>query len=132
MEARRPSDRRIGQRKALTPVKIDWRVADPAKKRKWRSAPAPETGWVVDVSVTGAAIEAPRAEDLYLGQKVRIGLGDLLGIVIVRRAVPSTVDRMAHYGVEFLELDPDLADVLRSLLEEDRPAGLEDFWQRAR
>jgi hypothetical protein len=131
MEDPRPPDRRIGQRKPLTPLKIEWRAPDPAKKRKWK-APATQTGWVVDVSVTGAAIEAPRADDLFQGQKVRVALGDLTGVVIIRRAVPSTVERMAHYGVEFIDLDPGLADILRSMLESDRPEGLEEFWQRAR
>ena len=130
----RPPDRRIGQRKEMTPVKIAWRVPDPAKKKRWRSssASAAEAAWIVDVSVTGAAIEAPRADDLFLGQRVRIALGDLLGTVVIRRAQPSTVDRMARYGVEFTDLEPELAAALRRLLEEDRPAGLEELWQRAR
>jgi len=119
----------------MTPVKIAWRVPDPAKKKRWRtSSPraAAEAAWIVDVSVTGAAIEAPRADDLFLGQRVRIALDELYGTVVIRRAEPSTVDRMARYGVEFADLEPELADALRNLLEEDRPAGLEELWQRAR
>ena len=118
----------------MTPVKIEWRVPEASQKRRWRSSASAtaETGWIVDVSVTGAAVEAPRAEDLFLGQRVRIALGDLQGTVVIRRAQPSTVDRMARYGVEFVDLEPGLADALRALLEEDRPAGLEELWQRAR
>ena len=124
----------------MTPVKIAWRVPERAlKKKRWRSAaggpagPAgAQTAWIVDVSITGAAIEAPRAEDLFLGHRVRIALGDLVGTVVIRRAVPSTVERMARYGVEFIDLDPELAEALRALLEEDRPEGLEQRRQRAR
>lgn len=117
----------------MTPVKIAWRVPDPAKKKRWRSTSnVGEPAWIVDVSITGAAIEAPRADDLFQGQRVRIALDDLQGVVVIRRAQPSTVDRMARYGVEFVDLEPGLADVLRSLLEADRPSGLEELWQRAR
>jgi hypothetical protein len=117
----------------MTPIKISWRVPEKSRKKRWRSAaPEGETGWIVDVSVTGAAIEAPRSDDLFLGHRVRIALGEHQGMVVIRRAVPSTVERMARYGVEFVDLEPELADELRTLLEEERPEGLEALWQRAR
>jgi hypothetical protein len=116
----------------MTPIKISWRVPEKGKKKRWKSASAGEAAWIVDVSVTGAAIEAPRSDDLFLGQRVRIALGEHHGVVVIRRAVPSTVERMARYGVEFVDLEPALADELRELLEEDRPEGLEALWQRSR
>lgn len=83
------------------------------------------------MSVTGALIEAPRADDLYVGHRIRIQLGEHTGTVVIRRATPSSVEDMARYGVEFQALEPELADALRAQLEAERPAGLEDYWRNA-
>lgn len=130
MESTRTNDRRIGHRSLQPPIRIGWRVEDPAKKRR-RRRDSDQTGWILELSVTGALVEAPRADDLYVGHRIRIRLGEHTGTVVIRRAVPSSVEDMARYGVEFQALEPEMADALRAQLESERPAGLEDYWRNA-
>ena len=52
--------------------------------------------------------------------------------VVIRRIDPTSSEWTLRYGVEFVSLDPGLADMLRRILEEDRPAGLEQLWTKAR
>lgn len=132
MEPRQSPERRIGTRTRMTPLQIDWRLPDPDRKKRRRADPATESAWIVDVSVTGAAIEAPLSEDLFKGHRVRIGVDGSVGIVVIRRVTPTDNEWTVRYGVEFVDLDPELEAVFRGLLEKERPAGLETRWQRAR
>ncbi len=108
---------------------MEWGVPEPTRRRRRAS---PETAWLVDLSVTGASIEAPRSDNLRVGHRIRVALDGHPGTVVIRRIAPTSSEWTLRYGVEFVELEPALADLLRRILEEDRPAGLEQLWLNAR
>lgn len=121
-------ERRIGDRQPVGRVEIGWRV--PTKpRRQWFGSKRTIIGHVVDVSVTGLAIEAPISDDLYQGQIVRIGFEGMYGDVVIRRAEPTDDPTIARYGVEMRTMDSELRDTLHRLLEATRPRGLEQRWQ---
>jgi hypothetical protein len=122
------SERRIGQRKLVSPVAIDWRVDVKGRKRK--AAKRRQTGYVVDLSVSGASIEAPRADDLLKGHRVVIGLGEWRAVVIIRRIAEVSNERNLRYGVEFLDMDPEFVERIHHVLAADRSA-VDAFWRSA-
>jgi hypothetical protein len=129
-------ERRIGDRRAVDPLEISWRVADAKQTgrglfRRRHAGGSDRVARLVDVSVSGAAIEAPYEKDLLFGQKVRIAHEGLEGVVAIRRAVPTDRADIAVYGVEFVQMDAGLTRRLHELIEQERPEGLEDAWLRA-
>lgn len=131
MEVPNAPDRRIGRRKLLEPLQVGWRLPDPTHSRRRRKGDTEQTGWLMDLSVTGASIEAPHADDLVPGHRVRISFRGAEGTVVIRRVTPCSTEWTLRYGVEFTDLGPELADLLRQILEADRPADLEQRWLRA-
>ena len=129
MELPNAPERRIGRRKLLDPLRIEWRVPESRRRRRKDAA---QTAWLRDLSVTGLSVEAPADEALLVGHRVRIGLEGQHGTVVIRRIDPTSSEWTLRYGVEFVSLDPGLTDMLRRILEEDRPAGLEQLWTKAR
>lgn len=129
-------ERRIGDRRPVDPLEVAWRIADSKQAgrglfRRRIVGTTDRVGRLVDVSVSGAAIEAPYDKDLLFGQKVRIAHDGLEGIVAIRRATPTDREDIARYGVEFVQMDEGLTRRLHELLAEERPEGLEDLWLRA-
>jgi hypothetical protein len=125
-------ERRIGNRKPVDRLPIDWQVGErPAGFGRRRKKDATVDAQVHEVSITGAAITAPHSAELIRGRRVRIGVGGLHGLVVIKRSVPTAEVGITRYGVEFVEMDPGLTDQLRELVAADRPEGLEERWQQA-
>lgn len=111
-------------------LEIEWRVPKNSRRR-WLGGKSSQVAHVVDVSVTGAAIEAPFADDLFFGQRIAIRYDGLQGTVVIRRAEATDDAKIVRYGVEFLHLDTGLYESLHAILETSRPTGLETRWSQA-
>ena len=113
-------DRRLGSR---IPVAVDapvsWLPLTPAKR--FRRPRQPQRAWIIDLSVTGARINAPTDRPIVRGSHVEIEVNHARGIVRVRRIDATANPAMALYGVEFLQLDPPLQDLMSKTLAAHRP-----------
>lgn len=105
-------DRRIGGRIDVAAVPVAWRVPEPGQKRGrgWRRAPEPETGLLLDISVSGLQIRAARADDLVRGVVVHVALDGVHGWGTIRRAAPVPTTRFCDYGIE---LDPKATELVQ-------------------
>jgi hypothetical protein len=65
-----------------------------------------EQATIVQVSPNGALVRARTNPEITSGSRVSIGRGADRGLVAVRRIEPISDTAMAHYGVQFLWLDP--------------------------
>lgn len=99
------------------------RLRDPARQQ-W--------GQVVDLSVSGAGIIAPRAEHLRRGSMLTVEAGGFKGMVAIHRIADTDDPGSAMYGISFVDFPPAFTDFVYSVLEAVRPAGLRDIWQRSR
>jgi c-di-GMP-binding flagellar brake protein YcgR len=87
------------------------------------------TGRLVDLSLTGAGIEAPGNPRPARGSQVRVRFPGVDAVATVRRAVPTGRDDLVLYGVEFLELEDAAKRRLYRLLGKGRPG--EEIWFEA-
>jgi hypothetical protein len=65
-----------------------------------------EQATIVQVSANGALVRARTNGEITIGTRVSIGRGADRGLVAVRRIEATSDAAMAHYGVQFLWLDP--------------------------
>jgi hypothetical protein len=126
-----PYERRIGERVAVDPIAVRWVVvADRAGRfGRRRNETVEHPGRILDVSVTGAAIEGPSALSALVGKEVSLLTEEGESVVRVRR-VADTSDPARHvYGVMFVQLHEELQARIDALLGRRRPG--EDAWRRA-
>jgi PilZ domain len=65
---------------------------------------------LLDVSITGALIEAALGANVNVGSQVHVEFGQHQGSAVVRRIVPAETSGHWRYGIEFVSGDlPDIA-----------------------
>jgi hypothetical protein len=98
-------DRRIGGRKDMAAIPVQWRVTPPGQKRKgaWRRRDEAEKGLLLDLSVSGLQVRAAAADDLSRGVVVHLALDGVHGWGTIRRVSPVPKTTFCDYGIE---LDP--------------------------
>jgi hypothetical protein len=122
--------RRLGERIPIGDVFLTWRV-DHSPTPKRRNKREPDVGRLLNISVSGAAVVAPRAEDLRRGSVLLIQLGTAEAVVRIRRIDEFGDPDWRIYGVEFVETEPDFLDWINHLLDHRRPGGLVEAWNTA-
>lgn len=80
-------------------------------------------GRIVEVSVTGGAIEAPSTMPVDAGTKARLAYGDAESSITVRHATPTEIAGITRYGVEWGRLEEPLRSVVYQAVAEARPLG---------
>ncbi|HEX7131666.1 MAG TPA: PilZ domain-containing protein [Iamia sp.] len=95
-----PYERRIGHRVEVEPLEVRWRVPDDPRRGRRRRGQGPQTGALIDVSVSGLKVRAPAATDLSVGARVPIEIDGVAGTVAVRRIISVPGTRFADYGVQ--------------------------------
>jgi hypothetical protein len=103
-------------------IHLTWR---PELPPKWfRRSTKPQRATIVDISVTGALIQAPANVEIQRGTIVNIAFGgEHRGVVRVRRIEPSPDANVAYYGVQFVSLDTALRQLIDDTVGAHRPAG---------
>jgi hypothetical protein len=101
-------EKRIGRRHPIDRVPIGWRVDRPLKGIR-RSKRRHEQGVLLDLSMSGAKVQAPTSPDLAVGRKVTIEIEGLTGEMRIRRIAESDVRGESVYGLEFLDATADMA-----------------------
>jgi hypothetical protein len=98
-------------------------------KSLFRREPRPMPATVKDLSVSGAKVQSGRSS-LEVRDRARLITGDGTALVIVRRIEP--VDRdVCHYGVEFVEIEPQLAVYVNQLCVGARATEIDWRWNIA-
>lgn len=122
-------DRRIGRRVHLRGVGVHWSI--PNAKRRFGKAPKPRVGELVELSMVGAALLTARTDDLALGLRIRLDLGETSLAAEVRHVQLLADPSLAVYGVRFLESSERLAQIMDPLLG---PAGggFATSWENSR
>ena len=128
-EVPRSSNRRIGERVEVDPIAVSL-VLDRSGRRGLRRRPAEISGRIVDVSVSGAAIECPTSAELANRTVASLSVHGSLSTVRVVRSTPGTSPGTRIYGVMFVHLDPRLQEELYAVLGRGRPTS--DVWFTAR
>jgi hypothetical protein len=122
-------ERRIGGRAPVGPVEITIVVTERARRRLGgvRARLVEAGAFLMDVSVTGAGIIAPAVEGVGLLAPLTLRASGRETRAVVRR-LERLDDGRVFYGVDFPALDPAMREYLFSLLEQQRPSGLEEYW----
>ncbi len=114
-----PYERRIGGRIDVAAIPVGWRLPPPDQKRRDRRRRSePESGLLLDMSVSGLQVRAAAAEDLVRGSVVHLSLDGVVGWGTIRRVSPVPGTRFCAYGIE---LDPKATALVRYV--HDRVAG---------
>jgi hypothetical protein len=99
-----PGERRTGTRRPVDGLELMWGRARPGRWRRRGPAPAP----VLNVSLTGLLVLAPKSDDLAVGARVPIEMSGGHGVVEVRYVRPSARRRWRLCGVDLIEMDDQL------------------------
>jgi hypothetical protein len=123
--SRAPYERRIGQRtETHPPIELEWAVGPGVEV----SPSSSSTGRLLDISVTGAAIEAPTSAALLPGAAVTVRYRDHEGQVTV---ADSPNIGLSLYGVSFAGMSDELRDEFYTIVAGDRPdQALHRVWTR--
>jgi len=122
------SNRRIGERKP-PPHLVQVEFGAPRLVGWLKKKPIPSIGRLLDVSVTGASIEAYTSERIRVGSRVRFVLDGMEGVVLVRRIRPTALEGVSNYGVAFYDVPHDLTTRVHELVGRDRPdTQLQQIW----
>jgi hypothetical protein len=113
-------ERRIGKRLPIRPLEVNW-VLPPGQGRRHDDGSA-VAGLIVNVSVTGAAINGPDELGLTPGSTALIRFEGHDSQVTVSRTEPSSHAGVTRYGVEFTSLHPTLKKRVYEILGSGRPA----------
>lgn len=105
VEDRRTHDRRVGPRVTIDPLPVGWRIAAPDASRRDQRRARPETGALLDLSVSGALVAARPANDLSVGAVLHMAIDGQVGKVRIRRILPTASRKEVHFGVEFCDVD---------------------------
>jgi hypothetical protein len=79
-------------------------------------------GQVIEVSVTGAAIDAPSSLPVEASSETRIRYGDVESTVTVRHVSPTEVPGVNRYGIEWSRLEDPLRQVVYGAVADARRA----------
>ena len=114
-------ERRIGTRYPVSLFQLTWQ---PELPKKWfRRSTKPERATIVDLSVTGACIQAPANDEIQRGTTVRIAFGGAhRGVVRVQRVEVAPGSSVAYYGVQFVSLDAALQQLINDAVGDHRPS----------
>lgn len=125
-------ERRIAERGAVGPILVSFRA--PERRSSilggLRSRTVTESGYLVNLSVSGAAVVVREIKGLPLRSRVEICHEGVVATAVVRRMV-ARVDGRVLYGVDFTSLDPGMRDFVFDHVEARRPSSLEKRWTRA-
>jgi len=127
-EVPRSSNRRIGERVAVEPIPAV--VVLPTERKGLRRRPVELEGQIVDVSVSGLAIECPSSPKLVNRTAASLRVHGSESAIRVVRSEPTTDGMRRVYGVSFVRLDPRLQDELYAVLGRGRPT--DELWFTAR
>jgi hypothetical protein len=124
--------RRIGERVSIAPVSVSWLLPVIKRHRFGRRRGGIERfdGRIIDVSITGAAVEGPEHPSLSVGALVVLDAVGVRASVRIRRCQERAPERPCVYGVEFVELDRYFRMFLQERLRTGRPG--EERWMLAR
>ncbi len=110
--------------------KIERRIGTrvPTRGLEVRLVPAPEVidlrdgvlGQVIEVSVTGAAIDASSSLPLEVSAETRVRYGDIDSTVTVRHVSPTAVPGVNRYGIEWSRLEDPLRQVVYGAVADAR------------
>lgn len=81
-------------------------------------------GRVIEVSVTGGAIEAPSDIPVEVPGFLKVSFGDSESTVTLRHATPSVVSGLTCYGVEWGRLEEPFRSMVYGVVAEARPVGI--------
>lgn len=114
-------ERRIGGRYQVSLIHLTWR---PELPPKWfRRSTKPQRATIVDLSVTGALIQAPANEEIHRGTMVNITFGGAhQGRVQVQRVKATPDPNVAYYGVRFVSLDATVRQLIDDTVGAHRPS----------
>ena len=86
----RPSERRIGARKAVIGLHCRWDLDGAGQKKRFLRRPAEQTAEITELSVSGATIVALSSDLLVPGTAVAIEIEGAKGGVAIRNLRPSS------------------------------------------
>ena len=115
------SNRRIGRRMEIEPYDIVWTTDAGTGGRFRRRRDKDYPGRVVEVSVTGAAVEGPSTPTFPPGSEALLRFEDGLAAVKVVRSEPTTDPDIRVYGVDFTLMDSKVTDRIHGLVEQGWP-----------
>lgn len=114
------ANRRLGDRKrTLSLVQVEF--GEPELVGRFKKHLVPSVGRVLDISVTGALIEARTSERIRVGSRVRLVMDGHEGVVHIRQIRPTALDGISNYGVAFYDLPHELTLKVHQLVGSDRP-----------
>jgi hypothetical protein len=116
VDDRRVFDRRVGPRVAFEPIDVAWRLPEPGNEKRGLRRQKPQTGSLLGLSISGARVEAPPANDLSVGAVLYMAIDDHVGKVRIRRIERSAVKGPVRYGIEFCDVDSPLTRYVNGAL----------------
>jgi len=123
------TSRRIGERVVIEPIDVVW-VLPPAKGVSRLRRKSPDlAGRVLEVSITGAAIEGPRHPELTRGTLAMVTFDGGQSMVRIRRIEVDDATDVLVYGVEHERLDDGLREAIFRAVGRGRPD--EELWRRS-
>lgn len=126
-------ERRIAGRGPTEPIAVTLHATErsPGRLGGTRTKKVAEPAYIVDLSVSGAGVVCRSIEGLAVRSLVELRSGEMSAVAAVRRIVQREDGRVV-YGVDFVEMDPSMRELLFGLVERRRPDGLEESWTNAR
>ena len=122
-------NRRIGSRIAVDGARLGWRPILP--RRRFRREQSADSVKVADLSITGALVIGPRDARVRIGTQVEIDAGGQRGVVEIRRIDADTDPALAWYGVQFVDLQPELQQLINDTIAARRPDDILWRWNSA-
>ena len=119
---------RLFERVVADGLEVEWDLKPRRVGPKKRKLVSKETAVLLDVSVGGACVLAPIRPRFVVGNTVTIGLDGSAGLVRVRWVRARNETDSAMYGVDFVDLDPELHARLTDPVNERRSGRQWDGW----
>ncbi|QYG93752.1 hypothetical protein HC251_15845 [Iamia sp. SCSIO 61187] len=121
-------DRRIGDRVDVESVPVLWRAPAPGAPR-WKQIgkQRPQSGALLDLSVSGLQVRAPAADDLFRGVVIHIQLDGVTGAVVIRRVTPVPGTKLCDYGVQLKDTATELTQWVHERLARSAPVRESDW-----
>jgi hypothetical protein len=131
LDDRRPEhDRRLVARAPVQGAQLTWR---PLVARKPFSLDRPPgVAGLIDLSVTGAGIRAAADARIGVGTRVIVEVPGGGGVVLVRRVDNGAQPNETIYGVEFLQKDDQLTQLINDTLAAEHPREVIRRWKHVR
>ncbi len=117
-------NRRIGERRPVTPVEVTWTTQHYGRRQRVlprRAYTRRSRGWLRDLSVSGARIEGPKFADLRKDVAVVVTVAGMDAQVRMRRWESTSDPEVLCYGVEFVDLDDEFRARLYQFVGDRRP-----------